>query len=334
MNESNTFQRRGFLQALASVTAGAAASSLPRLANAAAPEAAGWPNKPLRIVVPFGPGGLGDSLGRLLATSLQQDLGQPVIVENKPGGGGAIALSTAARAEDDHTLLIGNAGMVLLPLVSPNQQFKLIGDFEAVGMVSRQPMVLTVPSASPYRTVAELVAARRSINLGTAGNGTLAHLAGELFSMQSGVPITTIAYRGESPLTIDLVAGSVDAAFTNLPVILPLAKSGRLRVLATTGAASSPELPEVKTFKELGMQGMEVESWGSLMAPRSLAPERRSRVEAALRKALTNEEVRKRLADMGATPYVITAAQANSYLKSEAERWSQLIRTRNIKFDT
>ena len=331
MTGSKLLQRRHFMHMLACVSAGAATSTLPFTAAA---QSSAWPSKPLRIVVPFGPGGLGDSLGRLLATSLQHELGQPVIVENKPGGGGAIALSTAARAEDDHTLLIGNAGMVLLPLVSPNQPFKLVGDFEAVGMVSRQPMVLTVPSASPYRTVAELVAAKKSINLGTAGNGTLAHLAGELFSMQSGVPITTVAYRGESPLTIDLVAGSVDAAFTNLPVILPLAKAGRLRVLATTGNAASPELPEVKTFKDLGMQGMEVESWGSLMAPKSLAPERRARVEAALRKALTNDEVRRRLADMGATPYVITAAQSNAYLKAEAERWSQLVRTRNIKFDS
>ena len=321
-------------QALVLMGAAAVAGTLPAVAAA---NPAAWPGRQVRIVVPFGPGGLGDALGRLLAGKLSQELGTTVIVENKPGGGGALAMSTVARADDAHTLLLANAGMVVLPHLAPSTQHRLTDDFEAIGMVSAQPMALVVPTASPFKTVQDLIAAGKAggsnFTAGTAGNGTLGHLSVELFSLQTGVPLTAVAYRGESAMMTDLVGRTVDLGFANVPIAIPLVKGGRARVLGVTGPVVAGEGADWPTFKSLGVENMEVESWGAMLVPKGFPSAARTRLSEALLKALASDDVKQKLAAMGAAPFPRPLAEAGRYMRSESERWGKLIRARNIRID-
>jgi len=322
--------RRAVLAAALATTAGLAARP------AAATEA--WPAKTVRIIVPFAPGGAADSSARVLAELLAPQLGQAVIVENKPGAGSAIGVTAAAQSRDGHTLLMGSNSMVINPILNPALSYDVARDFDAVGMVSSQPLVLVVPAASKMHKLADLVAEAKGkpgqLTAGNSGNGTLAHLTSVLFELQTGVDFTSVPYRGESALMPDLLGGLVSLGFLNLPSVLPHLRSGRLRALAVSAPQPLAELPGVPTFRSAGLPALEVQGWAALLAPKgTIPPEGLARLEALLGKALASDTVKNRFAAQAVAPFPLAREATAAHLRQEGARWQQVIRTRGIKVD-
>lgn len=327
--------RRDLLSTLLLAATGTLAAALERNASAADP----WPSKAVRIIVPFAPGGGADGSARVLAEALAPQLGQPVIVENKPGAGSAIGVAAALQSRDGHTLLMGSNSMVINPVLNPRLSYDVARDFDAIGMVSQQPLVLVVPADSPARTVAELIAHAKAhpgeLSAGNSGTGTLAHLTAELFSLQTATPVVSVAYKGESALVPDLISGLVSIGFLNLPSVIVHIRSGRLRALAVSSPQAVPELPNVPTFRSLGLQSLEVQGWATLVAPKgTIPPEGLARLETLLAAALKSDTVRKRFAALSLTPFESGREATRQYLKTEGSRWEQVIRTRGIHVES
>ncbi|MCC7428096.1 MAG: tripartite tricarboxylate transporter substrate binding protein [Alphaproteobacteria bacterium] len=315
--------------ALAAAIALAATAARPARAQGAA-----WPNRPVRIIVPFPPGGPADGSARALAEVMGPALGQPVVVENRPGAGGVVGIGAAAQANDGHTLLMGSTSMTVTPALRSDLPYNIERDFEPIGMVSAQPLVVVVAANSPLRSIPDLVAAAKTrpgqLTAANSGNGTLAHLAAELFNGRMGVELAPVAYRGESLIMPDLLNGTVALGFLNLPILLPLIRDGRLRALAVTSPTPIPELPGVPTLSSVGVAGLDVQGWAALLAARGIPAEALPRLEAQLRAALASDPVRARFANFGVTPVISTRAQLRDYLKSEQTRWAEVVRTRRI----
>lgn len=321
--------RRGALAALACCAAMIAAPSF---------AADAWPSRTVRIIVPFAPGGGADTSARVLAELLGPQLGQSVIVENKPGAGSAVGVTAAAQARDGHTLLMGSNSMVINPSLNPSLGYDVARDFDAIGMVSAQPLVLVVPAASPLHSISDVIAAGKAqpgqFTAGNSGTGTLAHLASEIFSSQTGAALTPISYKGESALMPDLVAGRVSLGFLNLPSVLPLVRSGRLHAIAVSSPQPVADLPGVPTFRSLNYPALEVQGWAALVAPKgTIPPDGLAKLETLLTKALNSPELRKQFTTAGVAPLVMTRAQTAQFLKSEAERYAAVIKARGIKVE-
>ncbi|RZL96076.1 MAG: tripartite tricarboxylate transporter substrate binding protein [Variovorax sp.] len=297
-----------------------------------------WPSKTVRIIVPFAPGGGADSSARVLAEVLAPGLGQSVIVENKPGAGSAIGVMTAAQSKDGHTLLMGSNSMVINPVLNPAITYDVARDFDAVGMVSAQPLVLVVPTSSKITSYAELVAEAKAkpgtMTAGNSGNGTLAHLTAELFALETKTSVTSVPYKGESALLPDLVGGLVACGFLNLPSVITHIKSGRLRALAVSSPTPVAELPNVPTLRSLGQPSLEVQGWAAMVAPKGTIPkDGLARLESLLAQALATDTVKKRFAAGGLEPVVRGRDATAQLLKEEATRWQQVIKARGIKAD-
>ncbi|MEJ8856249.1 tripartite tricarboxylate transporter substrate binding protein [Variovorax robiniae] len=298
-----------------------------------------WPTKTVRIIVPFAPGGGADSSARVLAEVLAPKLGQSVIVENKPGAGSAIGVMAAAQSKDGHTLLMGSNSMVINPVLNPAIAYDVARDFDAVGMVSAQPLVLVVPASSKITSYAELVAEAKAkpgtVTAGNSGNGTLAHLTAELFAVETKTSITSVPYKGESALLPDLIGGLVSCGFLNLPSVITHIKSGRLRALAVSSPTPVVELPNVPTLRSLGQPSLEVQGWAALVAPKGTIPkDGLARLEALLAQALATDTVKTRFAAMSLQPVARSRDDTAQYLKAEAARWQQVIKARGIKADS
>jgi tripartite-type tricarboxylate transporter receptor subunit TctC len=329
MNLLAPLRRRG---ALALVGAALLSTTL---APALAAEA--WPAHPVRIIVPFAPGGGADSSARVLADVMGPQLGQSIVVENKPGAGSAIGVMAALQAKDGHTLLMGSNSMVINPSLNPALTYDVARDFDAIGMVSAQPLVLVVPASSRAHTVDQLLALARAnphtpLSAGNSGAGTLAHIASEIFAGQTGIAITPVAYKGESALLPDLVAGRVSLGFLNLPSVLSQIRSGRLRALAVSSPQPLPELPGVPTFRALHYPALEVEGWAALLAAKgSIPPAGLARLDTLLQQALRSDTVRKRFANIGVMPVIRGRAETAKFLQDEAARYAAVIKARGIK---
>lgn len=300
--------------------------------------AAAWPLRPVRIIVPFPPGGAADGAARVLAEIFTADLRQSVIVENRPGAGSAIGVTAAAQSRDGHTLLMGSNSMVINPSLQPTLEYQVERDFDAVGMVSAQPLVLVVPAASPIRSVDDMIAAAKAnpgkVTTGNSGYGTLAHLASEIFAARTGVQLTPVPYKGESALLPDLLGGLVSAGFLNLPGVVAQIKSGKLRALAVSAPQPIPDLPGVPTFRALNYPSLEVEGWAALLAPKGTIPvEALDRLAALLGKALASPDVLKRFAALGVSAMSLDRAATMQFLKDEGERYAEIIKARGIKVD-
>ncbi|MDM0025265.1 Bug family tripartite tricarboxylate transporter substrate binding protein [Variovorax saccharolyticus] len=298
-----------------------------------------WPGKTVRIIVPFAPGGGADSSARVLAEVLAPQLGQSVIVENKPGAGSAIGVMAAAQSKDGHTLLMGSNSMVINPVLNPAITYDVARDFDAVGMVSGQPLVLVLPSSSKITSYAELVAEARArpgtLTAGNSGNGTLAHLTAELFALETRTSITSVPYKGESALLPDLIGGLVSFGFLNLPSVIAHVRSGRLRALAVSSPAPVAELANVPTLRSLGQPSLEVQGWAALVAPKGSIPkEGLARLESLLAQALATDTVKTRFAALSLEPVVRGRDATAQLLKAEAARWQQVIKARGIKADS
>ena len=272
------------------------------LATAAAPNAFGadaWPTKAVRIIVPFAPGGGADTSARVLAELIAPQLGQAVIVENKPGAGSAIGVMAAAQSKDGHTLLMGSNSMVINPSLNPQIGYNVARDFDPVGMVSAQPLVLVVPANSSIQSIPDLIAQAKAkpghLTAGNSGNGTLAHITSEIFASETGIDTTPVPYKGESALMPDVIGGLVTFGFLNLPSVVTHIKSGRLRALAVSSPQPMADLPNVPTLRSLNYPSLEVQGWAALLAPKgTIPPEGLVRLEALVSKALASDTVKTR----------------------------------------
>lgn len=325
----NSIRRRGLLGGALCV----AASALGGGATAAT-----WPSRVVRVIVPFPPGGAADGAARVLAEIFTAALGQSVIVENRPGAGSAIGVTAAAQSKDGHTLLMGSNSMVINPSLQPTLEYQVERDFDAVGMVSAQPLVLVVPSTSPIKSVEEFIAAAKAnpgkITTGNSGYGTLAHLASEIFAERTGTVLTPVPYKGESALLPDLLSDIVSAGFLNLPGVVAQIKSGKLRALAVSAPEPAPELPNVPTFRALNYPTLEVEGWAALLAPKGTIPaDALDKLADLLTKALASEAVRKHFTDLGISPMQMDRKATAQFLKDEGTRYAAIIKARGIKMD-
>lgn len=292
-----------------------------------------WPSQRVTIVVPFPPGGASDRSSRVLAEVLSKQLGQPVVVENKPGAGSAIGTEAVTRSDDGHTFLMGSTSMTILPSLRTNLPYQVMRDLKAVGMVSAQPLVLSVATDSALKSIDDVLSGGRTsdkLTAGNSGNGSLSHLTTELFNIRNNTRIVPVPYKGESALTPDLVSGVTAMAFLNLPSALPLLKAGRLRAIAVTAPQPIAELPDVKTMKSLGFEDFVIEGWAALYAAKSVPDGGVERMSSLLAGALNDAPVRERFAGFGVAPRPGTAKELGAFTQAEIERWGEVIRKRGI----
>jgi tripartite-type tricarboxylate transporter receptor subunit TctC len=299
---------------------------------------ADWPVKPVRIVVPFTPGGSTDITARLIGNRLQEVWGQSVVVENKPGAGGNIAADMAAHSDPDgYTILISGPGMATNPFLYPSLSYDPVGDFAPVTMLITQPNMMCVPNSSPAKSVKEFIAYcndnKGKVTYASSGNGTTLHLSGELFKRLAKVEMTHIPYRGGAPAINDLIPGRVDVIFDNMPSILSHVKGGTLRALAVTTKERVAVVPDLPTIAESGVPGFDVFSWFGFFVPARTPQDVVARINADTNAALVYPQVKSRFEELGATPKGSTPAELAAFLKSETDKWGPVIREAKIRVE-
>jgi tripartite-type tricarboxylate transporter receptor subunit TctC len=308
-------------------------------AFSAATRAQTYPAKPIRLVVPFAPGGSSSIVARSIAAEMDKGLGQPIVIDNKPGGGGNVAMLEVARAEPDgYTLIIGHIGTLAVnPYMYASLPFDTDRDFAPVSLLAIVPSIFVVHESVPAKDLREFVAlAKKSpgrMYYGSAGNGSAGHLAMEYLKQTAGIDIQHVPYKGTGPNITDLIAGRTQAAAAGTPPLLPHVKSGKLRIIAVGGARRLPTLPEVQTVSEQGYPGFETTQWYGINAPAKTpdAVIRRLADEAA--KAAKSPKVAERFAADDADPVGSTPAAYAAFIRSEQARWSKVVRTAKIKAD-
>jgi tripartite-type tricarboxylate transporter receptor subunit TctC len=298
-----------------------------------------WPERPIRLIVPFGPGGATDIISRLVADRLAEQLGQPIVIENRGGAGGNIGAEAAARAAPDgYTLVMGVVGThAINPTLFPSVPFDPIQDFSPISLVATAMNVLVVNPDLPARSVQELIALARArpgqLNFGSPGNGSTVQLAGELFKTMTGTDMVHTPYRGAAAAMTDLLAGRVHLMFDNLPSAVPHVRSGRLRALAVTGAERSTALPELPTVAESGLPGYEATTWFALFGPARLPPAIVARLNGAVRVAVGAPGMADRLGALGAEPAAGTPEALTELIRRDTEKWGRVIRLSGARVD-
>ena len=305
------------------------------LALPGASPAQNYPTKPIRLVVGFTPGGGVDINARLLAAKLSEYLGQPVIVDNRPGAGTNIANEFVAKsAPDGYTLLISTATVAINMTLYKKVNFDTLRDFAAVSVFSASPNVLVVNASLPVNSLEQLVALARArpgaLNYSSAGSGTTQHLSGELFKTRTGTDIVHVPYKGTAPALTALIAANVDLSFANIPAIHPHVKSGRLRPLASTGPKRSVLMPEVPTMREAGVD-MDVVVWYGVLAPAATPPEIVNKLAQLIARAAHAPDVRQRLLDQGAEPVGNTPEEFSRLLRAEIGTWAEVVKLSGAK---
>jgi len=297
-----------------------------------------YPGRALRFVVGFTPGGGVDINARLLAAKMSELLGQPVVVENKPGAGTNIANELVAKSPaDGYTLLFTSPAVAINMSLYRNPPYDALRDFAGVSIFSESTNLLVVPASLAASSVKELIALAKerpgSLNYSSAGQGTTQHLAGELFKLRTGTDIVHVPYKGSAPSLTALIAGEVQLSFVNPVAVGPHVKSGRLRALAVAGAKRSALLPEVPTMKEAGVVGVEVPLWYGLLAPKATPRDIVRTLASAVAKAAQSEELRKKLAQDGAEPVGNTPEEFDRQLRAEVTRWAEVVKVSGAKAD-
>jgi len=296
-----------------------------------------WPNRPIKLLVGFPSGQASDILARFYADLLQKELGQPVVVENRPGAGATIAVGLAAAAPaDGHTLLFTSSGpMAVAPHLYAKLGFDPLKDVEPVAVVGVSALILIVRPDHPARTVPQLLSVARTKELqgGSGGNGVTNHLALELFKIATGAKITHVPYKGAGPAMADLMGGHIDMMFESSGAALVQVKAGRLRALAVTSPTRYPELPEVPAISEL-YPGFDAMTWAMVAAPRGTPPSILDRLSTLFNRVMTHEVAKKQLRGLGVevTPGT-SPSTAKAYLNSEYQKWGEVIRKANIKIE-
>lgn len=298
-----------------------------------------YPSKPVKLIVPFPPGGPTDIVGRMVAQKLSDGLGQSVIVENRPGAGGTVGSAAAAKSEPDgYTLLYGSTStLAIAPSLYRNAPYEPLKAFAPVSLVSRGPILVAVNAEVPARTLKEFIdLAKKSpgkYSYGSAGSGTPPHLAGELFKSLAGVNLLHVPYKGGAPAINDLVGGQVQAIFEGQVALMPHIKSGKVRALAISSEKRNPALPDVPTAAEAGLPQYDAHFWSGLVAPAGTPPDVIKRLNAVLVKALAAPDMREALGRQGLESFGNTPEEFRKYIASEIERWSAVIKASGAKVD-
>jgi tripartite-type tricarboxylate transporter receptor subunit TctC len=321
--------RRRFLRLAAAV---AAPAFLARRARGAT-----WPAKPVRIVVPFTPGGSTDITARLVGKKLEEIWGQTVVIENRGGAGGNIAADVVAHSEPDgHTIFIAGPGMATNRFLYQSLSYDPIGDFAAVTMLITQPNLMSVPNSSPAKTVQEFIdycnANKGKVTFASSGNGTTLHLSGELFKRMAHVEMRHVPYRGGAPAITDLIPGRVDSIFDNMPSIINHVRNGSVRGLAVTTRERVAVVPDIPTIGET-VAGYDVTSWFAFFVPVKTPADIVAKINADTNVALVDPTVKSRFEDLGAVPKGSTQAELAAFLQSETDKWGPVIRDAQIKLE-
>jgi len=319
--------RRAFL---ACAAAAAWLNAAPAFADTA------WPDKPVRLIVPYTPGGATDIVARLVAQKLADDTKWTFIVDNRAGGNGNIGMDVVAKAKPDgYTIGLGQtANLAINPTLFPKMPYDALKDLMPVSVVASQPVVLVVRADAPFKTLAELVAAAKAkpgeIRQALAGTGTLGHMAGEVLAKRAGFKVLNVPYKGAAPAITDLLGGQTDYMFATPQGALSMVKGGRLRALAVTSAKRLPVMPDVPTVAE-SYKGFEAVDWKALVAPAGTSPEIVKKLSAAVDKALAKPATISQLLAEGSTPVGGSSEQAAQYIKSEHARWGAAVREAGVQ---
>ena len=304
-----------------------------------------WPSKPLRIVVPFAAGGTTDILARAIAPELQRALGQPVVVENRAGAGGNVGAELVAKSNDGHTLLMGTVGTHgINKSLYPTLPFDPVKDFAPITVVAYVPNVLVLNADKArslnINSVADFIRYAKAnpgkLNMASSGNGTSIHMAGELFKSRSATFMVHFPYRGSGPALLDMVSGTMDVMFDNLPSALPHIKSGKLKALAVTSSKRSGTVPELPTVEEAGgatMKGFEASSWFGLLAPSSMPAAQAQRIQQEVAKMLERAEMKEKFQAQGAIPGGNTPAEFAKHINLEIGKWAAVVKSSGAKID-
>ena len=329
MNHLDKLDRRTTLR----LAAACAATTMPMFARAQA-----WPSKTVRFVVPFAPGGSSEIVARATAAELTKSLGQSVYVDNKPGGAGNVAMGEVARADDQHTLILGHIGTLAVnPYIFDKLPYDPNKDFKAVSLLAKVPSLYVVHPDVPAKNLKEFVALCKSkpgqLNYGSAGNGSAGHLAMEYLKIATGIFILHVPYRGTGPQLTDLLAGRLQAASVGAPAILQFIKAGKLRCIATGTTQRIPQLPDVPTVAEQGYPDFEMTQWYGMLAPSNLSQPAVDKLSAACTKAMHEPAALERLSTDAAIPVGSTAAEFARFISVEQQRWKPVIVRAKVKPD-
>lgn len=316
------------------LAAAAASALLPPHAGAQAQ----WPNKPLRLIVPFAPGGSNDNIARILAAKLGVQLGQPVIVDNKGGGGGTIGTDFVAKSPaDGYTLLFVSGSIATNAASGKKLPYDPVKDLEPIGGIAASPFVVVVANDVKATTLKEFIdlarAKPKSISYGTAGIGGINHLGTELFASAARVQLTHVPYKGIGPAFIDLMGGSLQMVLPTLASVTPHIRAGKMRGLAVTSVQRSPLMPEIPTANEAGLPGFKLEVWFGLLGPAHMPAGVVKRLNEGLNAVLALPEVKEVLAREGATPQPSAPEEFENVIKSDIARWTRLIKDTGIQIE-
>lgn len=315
----------------------ALALSLASMASAHAADT--YPSRPVKLLVGFSPGGATDQLARLYAQKLGERLGQPVVVDNRAGAGGNIAVQAVAQAPADGYTLVLAANYVAVNAAFKRNPYDWEKDLAPVALIASTPNLLVVPAASPLNNVNDLVnaakrsAASRPLTFGSPGVGSSVHLAGELFKSMAGVDMTHVPYKGVSAAEVDLVGGTIDLMFDSISTAAPLAQAGKLKTIAVTGLQRVKALPQVPTMVELGMKNFEVEATYMVIAPARTPPEAIQRLSVAIAEVTAQPDVQRVVEGLYARPLSGGPAETKAFLAGEERKWQDLVKRSNLKID-
>ena len=299
-------------------------------------QAPDWPARPVRFVVPYPPGGPTDILGRVIATRLAQDLGQPMVVENRPGASGVVGSEIIARAAPDGQAFLMNASIhVIIPHLNRAMPFDALADFTPVTNMALVPLVVVVNPALPVHSIAELIAYLRAnpgrVSFGSSGNASALHLAGEMFKLMTGTDMVHVPYRGGGPAVQDLIAGNIQLIFDSVPSSAAAVRAGLLRPLAVTTATRIAAYPDLPTVAEAGVPGFDIATWYGIWAPPRTPPAIVHRLQQAVAAALPTQA--DRLAPRGAQPVGDTPEDFALFCQREYDRWGRLVRDAHVSLD-
>ncbi|MEJ7929327.1 tripartite tricarboxylate transporter substrate binding protein [Ramlibacter sp. AN1015] len=298
----------------------------------------GYPDKPIRIVVPFAPAGAADILGRILSEKLGAMYGQTVVVDNRPGASGHVGAQLAAKSPGDgYTLMVGTIGIHAAHASYRKLQYDPAADLQPIAVLGESPNLVVVPVNSPYKTFGDLLADAKAnpgkISYATAGAGSSVHMVTALFELNANVKMNHIPYKGSGPALIDLISGQVNVMFDNMSSSIPHVRGGKLRVLAVTSGQRDPLLPDVPTIAESGVPGYSGTSWWTLAAPRATPPALIEKLSRDLHKVMATPDVKAKLTSLGIAFTPHTPQQAAAFFESETEKWNRVIEAAKVQLD-
>lgn len=331
MGKKLSGERILFVSAVLALMLGPIAGSQPSLAQS-------WPARPVHIVVPFPPGQGADTMMRLLAEKLPASLGQPVIVENKPGAGGAIGMEAVAKATaDGYTVVMAGSGPTSISPTLQKLPYDTTRDFDPVTAVASVAQVFMVNAAYPARNLQELIASARvkpgALNYGSSGQGTTQHLFVEYFASYAGIKLTHIPYKGAGPAMQDLLGGQIPFISDTITAAIPQVKSGKVRAIAVTSGKRSPLMPDVPTLDEQGVKGYEAIGWIGILAPAGSPAAALDRLSAETQKIIAVPDMQKRMADLGLVPMDQTRERFRDFIRAEIQKWAKVISAAGVKVE-